>query len=60
MDWQQIITLTIVSVTAFLLIRYEIRKRRMKKHGCGPACSCEPPAGIARNEKNSGEITTIG
>jgi hypothetical protein len=41
MDWQQIASLTIVVVTAVLLLRHEIaRQQRAKLRVCGSDCGC--------------------
>ena len=41
MDWQQIAALSIVAVTAVLLIGREIRRRRRPlKRACGGGCDC--------------------
>ncbi|GEM_PF-3280795 len=40
-DWQQITSLIIVAVTAFLLVRYEVKKRQQAKlRACGHDCGC--------------------
>jgi hypothetical protein len=41
MDWQQVTSLAIVALTAFLLVRAEVRKRqRTKLRACGGDCGC--------------------
>ncbi len=41
MDWQQITSLAIVTFTAVLLVRHEVRKhRRAKLRACGHDCGC--------------------
>ena len=45
MDWQQIISLGIVALSAVLLVRTEIQKRkRARLTGCGHDCGCGEPA----------------
>lgn len=40
-DWQQILSLLIVALTAFLLVRSEVKKRqRAKLRACGHDCGC--------------------
>ena len=39
MDWQQVVTLLIVVLTAGLFILARFRRRRSKT-GCGSACGC--------------------
>jgi hypothetical protein len=44
-DWQQIVSLGIVILSAVLLVRGEIQKRRRAKlTGCGLDCGCGEPA----------------
>lgn len=43
MDWQEVIALAIVAVTAVLVVRHFIRKRR--RSGCGSACGCDRKGG---------------
>ena len=41
MDWQQLISLTIVVLTCALLIRYKVRKHQMARlRACGHDCDC--------------------
>jgi hypothetical protein len=41
-DWQQIVSLGIVAISAFLLVQKEVRKRnRTGSPGCGHDCGCE-------------------
>jgi hypothetical protein len=46
MDWQQIVALTIVMLTAGLFVRARL-KRRSTRTVCGSQCGCSgpPPAG---------------
>ena len=46
MDWQQATAFAIVFVTAFLLARQQLaRRRRMRERLCGGDCSCSPKTG---------------
>jgi hypothetical protein len=46
-DWQQIISLGIVALSASLLVRNEIqKKKRAKLAGCGHDCGCEGSASV--------------
>ncbi|MBI5216690.1 MAG: hypothetical protein HY960_13135 [Ignavibacteriae bacterium] len=41
MDWQQLLSLLIVGVSAVLLVRHELRRRkRAKLSACGHDCGC--------------------
>ncbi len=43
MDWQQICSLAIVALTAVLLVRSEVKKRRRARlTGCSGDCGCTP------------------
>jgi hypothetical protein len=45
MDWQQVASLVVVALTAFLLVRAEIAKRqRAKLRACGHDCGCSSDA----------------
>jgi hypothetical protein len=47
MDWQQTISLVIVALSAVLLVRGEIQKRkRAKLTGCGHDCGCGESAPV--------------
>jgi len=41
MDWQQVASLVIVALTAVLLVRSEVRRRRgARLRACGHDCGC--------------------
>jgi hypothetical protein len=41
LDWQQIVTLVIVGVSAALLVKQQVRSRRhAKMRACGSDCGC--------------------
>lgn len=41
MDWQQVASLIVVAVTAVLLVRSEVRRRRRARmRACGHDCGC--------------------
>lgn len=45
MDWQQVASLVVVALAAFLLVRSEIAKRqRAKLRVCGHDCGCSSAA----------------
>jgi hypothetical protein len=47
-DWQQIVSLGIVALSAVLLVRSEIEKRkRAKLTGCGHDCGCGESAPVS-------------
>ncbi|MEO8167226.1 MAG: FeoB-associated Cys-rich membrane protein [bacterium] len=41
MDWQQVASFIIVALSALLLIRHEVKKRRNRRM-CGGDCGCSP------------------
>gem|GEM_PF-2714853 len=44
-DWQQLISLGIVAVSAALLVRNQLRKRkRARLNPCDSGCGCTPSA----------------
>jgi len=52
MDWQKIISLMIVALAAFLMIRSEIRKYNLRKTRlCGGDCNCSIKHIASRMEK---------
>ncbi|MBM2839958.1 MAG: hypothetical protein HW412_486 [Bacteroidetes bacterium] len=49
MDWQQVASLSIVAVTAILLVRHEVtRRRRAKVRACGGDCECSSSTAVER------------
>jgi len=42
-DWQQLISLGIVAVSAALLVRNQLRKRK-RLNACDSGCGCSPSA----------------
>jgi hypothetical protein len=54
MDWQQIVSLLIVALSAALLVRRQLRKRRraaMSPCGRGADCGCSIPSHVSYSEK---------
>jgi len=47
MDWQQVLTLSIVVVATALLLRGRFGRRKLKAGNCGPGCHCESPEKLA-------------
>ncbi len=54
MDWQQAVSLIVVAVTAVLLGRSEIRRRRRARNTpCGVDCGCSVHPSLTTHEQKN-------